>query len=117
MRGKARYLERVSVALWRHGDRSSSVAAIHALQIAALIVAQGEPPAVPRSEFASELEGAILDVGDALDSAGRALADPMVRQVDALTEMLWSRGDNKHARAAIHLQHIAVTLIQSGVSV
>ncbi|RQQ47876.1 hypothetical protein DF121_19025 [Burkholderia stagnalis] len=117
MLGKVAYLERMSDALWGHGDRSCSVAAIHAIQIARLLVAQGKPAAMPRSVLASELEGVVLDVGGAVDGAGRVLSDPIVRQVDVLTEMLWSRGDDKHARAALHLQRIAVTLIQSGVSV
>ncbi len=114
---KAAYLERVSAVLWKHGARSCCLSAIQAMQIARLLVAQGKPAATPRAILASELEGAVLDVGDALDSAGRLLSDPMVRQVDVLTELLWSRGDNKHARAAVRLQRIAVTLIQSGVSV
>ncbi|WP_164721381.1 hypothetical protein [Burkholderia stagnalis] len=115
--GEAAYLERMSAALWGRGDRSCCISAIHAMQIARLLVAQGERPVTPRAVLASELEGAVLDVGDALDSAGRLLSDQMVQQVDVLTEMLWSRGDDKHARAAIRLQRIAVTLIQSGVGV
>ncbi|MDN7536336.1 hypothetical protein [Burkholderia cenocepacia] len=115
--GKAALLERMSVALWGHGDRSCCTSAIQAMHIARLIVAQDEPPAVPRAVLASELQGAVLDVGDALDRAGRSYSDPVVQQVDVLTELLWSRGDDKHARAAVRLQRIAVTLIQGGVSV
>ncbi|WP_172902916.1 hypothetical protein [Burkholderia stabilis] len=115
--GKAAHLERMSVALWGHGDRSCRASAIQAMHIARLLVAQDKPPATPRAVLASELQGAVLDVGDALDRAGRSYSDPVVQQVDVLTELLWSRGDDKHARAAVRLQRIAVTLIQSGVSV
>lgn len=114
---KAAYLERMSAALWRRGDRSCCVAAIQAMQIARLLVTHGKPSAMSRTVLESELDGAALDVGDALGTAGRPLSDPMVQQVDALTEMLWSRGDDKHARAAVHMQRIAVTLIQNGVRV
>ncbi|MBN3817187.1 hypothetical protein G3N57_11465 [Paraburkholderia sp. Se-20369] len=117
MLGKAAYLERMSAALWGRGDRSCCISAIQVMQIARLLVAQGKPPATPRAVLLSELEGAVLDVGDALDCAGRVLADPMVQHVDVLTEMLWSRGDDKHSRAAIRLQRIAETLVQSGVRV
>ncbi|MDN7743984.1 hypothetical protein QZM78_07990 [Burkholderia multivorans] len=115
--GKASHLERMSAALWGHGDRSCCASAIQAMHIARLIVAQDKPPAVARAVLASELQGAVLDVGDALDRAGRSYCDPVVQQVDVLTELLWSRGDDKHARAAVRLQRIAVTLIQSGVCV
>lgn len=115
--GKAAYLERMSAALWGHGDHSCYFSAIHAMQIARLLVAQDESPAKQRAALASELEGAVLDLGDALDSAGLSHSDLMVRQVDVLTQLLWSRGDDKHARAAVCLQRIAVTLTQSGVSV
>ncbi|TES68191.1 hypothetical protein E2P84_33410 [Burkholderia cepacia] len=117
MLGKAAHLERMSAALWGHGDRSCCVSAIQAMHIARLLVAQDKPSATPRAVLASELQGAVLDVGDALDSTGCSHSDPMVPQVDVLTELLWSRGDDKHARAAVRLQRIAVTLIQSGVGV
>ncbi|WP_186204209.1 hypothetical protein [Burkholderia gladioli] len=115
--GKVAYLERMSSALWEHGDSSCCLSAIQAMQIARLLVVQSKSLATPRAILASELEGAVLDVGDALDSAARSLSDPMVQQVDVLTELLWSRGDHKHARAAVRLQRIAITLIQSGVRV
>ncbi|HGL6719974.1 hypothetical protein NTJ56_13870 [Burkholderia contaminans] len=115
--GKVVCLERMSASLWGHGDLSCRIAAIHAMKIARLIVDQGEPRAMPRAVLASELEGAVLDLGDALDSAGRSHSDPMVQQVDVLTELLWSRDDDEDARAAVCLQRIAATLIQSGVSV
>lgn len=115
--GKVAYLERMSSALWEHGNRSCCLSAIQAMQIARLLVAQSKPPATSRARLTSDLEGAVLDVGDSLDSAGRLLSDPMVQQVDVLTELLWSRGDHEHARAAVRLQRLAVTLIQSGVRV
>lgn len=115
--GKAAQLEHMSAALWGHGDRSCCASAIQAMHIARLLVAQDKQPATPRAVLASELQGAVLDVGDALDRAGRSYSDPVVQQVDVLTELLWSRGDDKHARAAVRLQRIAVTLIQSGVDV
>ncbi|WP_244131593.1 hypothetical protein [Burkholderia gladioli] len=115
--GKAAHLERMSAALWGHRDRLCCASAIQAMRIARLIVTQDKPPAVPGAVLASELQGAVLDVGDALDRAGRSYSDSVVQQVDVLTELLWSRGDDRHARAAILLQRIAVTLIQCGISV
>ncbi|WP_244142354.1 hypothetical protein [Burkholderia vietnamiensis] len=115
--GKVAHLERMSAALWGHGDRSCCASAIRAMHIARLLVAQAKPPATPCAVLASELQGVVLDVGDALDRAGRSYSDPVVQQVDVLTELLWSRDDDKHARAAVRLQRIAVTLIQRGVSV
>ncbi|MCS6471152.1 hypothetical protein NYD60_15525 [Burkholderia thailandensis] len=97
-------------------SRACHLAAIHATQIARLLIAPGDSLSVSRTVLASELQGAVLDVGDALDDAGRPLTDPMVRQFDAITEVLWSRDDNQHARAAVRLQHIAVTLIENGLS-
>ncbi|WP_156438109.1 MULTISPECIES: hypothetical protein [Burkholderia] len=41
-----------------------------------------------------ELEGAVLDVGDGLENTGRSLADPMVLRIDAITDTLWSSGDD-----------------------
>ncbi|WP_426281912.1 hypothetical protein ACN9MG_12165 [Burkholderia ambifaria] len=115
--GKAVYLERMSAALWGRGDRSCCISAIQAMQIAQLIVDCDEQRATPRTVLASELQGAVLDLGDALDSTGCLHSDPMVQNVDLLTELLWSRGDDQHARAAVRLQRIAVTLIQNGVRV
>lgn len=111
----AALLERVSTALWTSDSRACHLAAIHATQIARLLIAPGNLPSVSRTVLASELEGAVLDVGDALDDADRPLADPMVRQIDAITDVLWSRGDNQHARAAVRLQRIAITLIENRV--
>lgn len=111
------YLERMSTALWRYGDRFRCLAAVQAMKIARLLVAQDKEASTPRTVLASELEGAVLDLGDALDSAGRSHSDPAVQKVDVLTELLWSCGDDTHARAAVRLQRIAVTLIQSGASV
>lgn len=109
------FLESVSTALWTSDSRACHLAAIHATQIARLLIAPGNLPSVSRTVLASELEGAVLDVGDALDDADRPLADPMVRQIDAITDVLWSRGDNQHARAAVQLQRIAITLIENRV--
>ncbi|WP_232444891.1 hypothetical protein [Burkholderia ubonensis] len=111
------FLERVSTSLWSHGSNSCNLAAIHAQQISLLLLESPAPSGMSRAVLASELEGAALDLGDALDSAGRSHSDPVVKQVDIITELLWSRGDDKHARAAVRLQRIAVTLIQSGVNV
>ncbi|MBU9645308.1 hypothetical protein KTF36_25980 [Burkholderia gladioli] len=115
--GKVAYLERMSSALWRYGDRSCCLAAVQAMKIARLLVAQGKQSSMPRTVLASDLDGAVLDLGDVLDSAGRSYSDPAVQNVDVLTELLWSCGDDTHTRAAIRLQRIAVTLIQSGASV
>ncbi len=87
------------------------------MQIAQLIIDRREQCAEPRAVLASELHGAVLDLGDALDTAGRSHSDPVVQKIDLLTELLWSRGDDNHARAAVRLQRIAVTLIQNGVRV
>ncbi|KGX96329.1 hypothetical protein Y023_5139 [Burkholderia pseudomallei A79D] len=66
--------------------------------------------------LASDLEGASLDLGDALDDASRPLADPTVQQIDAITGVLWSSGNDERARAAVRLQRIAVMLVESGLS-
>nr|WP_226377206.1 MULTISPECIES: hypothetical protein [unclassified Burkholderia] len=39
-----------------------------------------------------------------------------VQQIDAIIDVLWSRGDDQHARSAVRLQRIAVTLIENGLS-
>ncbi|MBF3696025.1 hypothetical protein ACGY13_26810 [Burkholderia pseudomallei] len=109
------FLDSVSTALWASDSRACHLAAIHATQIARLLIAPCNLPSVSRTVLASELESAALDLGDALDDAGRPLTDPMVRQFDAITEVLWSRDDNQHARAAVRLQRIAITLIENRV--
>ena len=113
----AAFLERSSTSLWSHESRSCNLAAIHAQEIALLLVATAVPSLIPRSVLMSELEGAVLDVGDALDDAGRAHSDEIVQQIDVITELLWSCGDDKHARAAVRLQGIAATIIRHGVRV
>ncbi len=72
----AAFLERVSTALWASDSRACHLAAIHATQIARLLIAPGTPLSVSRAVRASELEGTALDVSDALDDADRPLADP-----------------------------------------
>ncbi|KGR93246.1 hypothetical protein [Burkholderia sp. ABCPW 111] len=112
----AAFLERVSTALWESDSRACHLAAIHATQIARLLVAPGTLSPASRIVLPSELESAALDLGDALDDAGRPLADPTVQQIDAITDVLWSRGNDQHARAAVRLQRIAVTLVEDGLS-
>ncbi|PNX03213.1 MULTISPECIES: hypothetical protein [Burkholderia] len=112
----AALLERVSTALWTSDSRACHLAAIHSTQIARLLVAPGTLLPVARAVLASELEDVALDVGDALDDAGRPLTDPMVQRIDATTDVLRSRGDDQHARAAVRLQRIAVTLIENRLS-
>ncbi|WP_259344036.1 hypothetical protein [Burkholderia pseudomallei] len=113
----AAYLELVSTSLWAHGSQSCNLAAVHTQEIACLLIVPAVSAAMPRTVLTSELEGAVFDVGDALDNASRAHSDRMVQQIDAITEVLWSRGDDKHARAAIRLQGVAALMIQRGVSV
>ncbi|CAJ2790964.1 hypothetical protein [Burkholderia pseudomallei] len=110
------FLESVSTALWASDSCACHLAAIYSTQIARLLVAPGTLLPVARAVLASELEDAALDVGDALDDAGRPLTDPMVQRIDATTDVLRSRGDDQHARAAVRLQRIAVTLIENGLS-
>ncbi|AJY30050.1 hypothetical protein BTM_823 [Burkholderia thailandensis 34] len=112
----AAFLERVSTALWASDSRACHLEAIHSTQIARLLVAPDTLSPASRIVLASELESAVLDLGDALDDAGRPLADPTVQQIDAITDVLWSRGNDQHARAAVRLQRIAVTLVESGLS-
>ncbi|ARK79510.1 hypothetical protein BOC40_03050 [Burkholderia pseudomallei] len=112
----AAFLERVSTALWASDSRACHLAAIHSAQIARLLVAPDTLSPASRIVLASELEGAALDLGNALDDADRPLADSTVQQIDAITEVLWSRGNDEHARAAVRLQRIAVTLVEDGLS-
>lgn len=112
----AAFLERVATALWASDSRACHLAAIHATQIARLLVAPGTLSHASRIVLASDLEGASLDLGDALDDASRPLADPTVQQIDAITGVLWSSGNDERARAAVRLQRIAVMLVESGLS-
>ncbi|CAJ4803234.1 hypothetical protein [Burkholderia pseudomallei] len=112
----AAFLERVATALWASDSRACHLAAIHATQIARLLVAPGTLSPASRIVLASDLEGASLDLGDALDDASRPLADPTVQQIDAITGVLWSSGNDECARAAVRLQRIAVMLVESGLS-
>nr|WP_241739586.1 hypothetical protein [Burkholderia pseudomallei] len=112
----AAFLERVSTALWASDSRACHLAAIHSAQIARLLVAPDTLSPASRIVLASELEGAALDLGNALDDADRPLADSTVQQIDAIPEVLWSRGNDEHARAAVRLQRIAVTLVEDGLS-
>lgn len=108
----AAFLERVATALWASDSRACHLAAIHATQIARLLVAPGTLSPASRIVLASDLEGASLDLGD----ASRPLADPTVQQIDAITGVLWSSGNDERARAAVRLQRIAVMLVESGLS-
>ncbi|CAJ4205220.1 Uncharacterised protein [Burkholderia pseudomallei] len=112
----AAFLERVATALWASDSRACHLTAIHATQIARLLVAPGTLSPASRIVLASDLEGASLDLGDALDDASRPLADPTVQQIDAITGVLWSSGNDERARAAVRLQRIAVMLVESGLS-
>ncbi|AOJ02625.1 hypothetical protein WS70_12970 [Burkholderia mayonis] len=59
-----------------------------------MLVVPGKPLTAPHTVFMIELEGAVLDVGDGLENTGRSLADPMVLRIDAITDTLWSSGDD-----------------------